>query len=385
MLTTCMIAIFIGSFALALVASIMNGFERATCQKLRSIHADIIMRAPAGQSLDFDKIKRTIGLSFNGIDAISPSTYKQIILQKKGTGSLSNALFLKAVDPRLEKKTTTIERNLLETNVPLEDLLNDHKIIIGNTLAQELEVKAGDSVNLLFIADHALSNHKITLSNKEVVVSGIFCTGIDEFDAGLAYGSFDLLQTLYPEEGIQQINISLTNDSPEEETINQLKQQFGLSTLSWKDFYKPLVQALKLEKYAMIVILALIALVAIMNIISVIFMQIIKKRTDIALLLSMGMEHHTIQKLFITIGLGITIIASYAGLLTAFGIGLILQKYPFIKLPDTYYTSHLPIHMEWWIFIGVFFLMLIFSYFAAWVPSRNIKSLQAAQILRFEG
>ncbi len=384
MLATCMIAIFIGSFALALVASIMNGFERATCQKLRSIHADIIMRAPTGQSLDFDKIKKNIGQSFNGIDAISPSTYKQVILQKKGSDSLSNALFLKAVDPGLEKKTTTIEHNLLDTHATLNDLLKDQKIIIGNTLAQELDVHVGDCVNLLFIADHSLSN-KITLSNKEVIVSGIFCTGIDEFDAGLAYGSFSLLHTLYPEEGIQQINISLKNDSLEQETITQLKQQFGLSTLSWKDFYKPLVQALKLEKYAMIVILALIALVAIMNIISVIFMQIIKKRTDIALLLSMGMEHHAIQKLFITIGLGITLIASVAGLLTAFGIGLILQKYPFIKLPDTYYTSHLPIHMEWWIFMGVFLLMLVFSYIAAWVPSRNIKSLHAAQILRFEG
>lgn len=385
MLLTCFIAIFIGSFALALVASIMNGFERATCQKLRSIHSDIIMHAPSGQSLNFAAIKKKIAHHFTEIKQASPSSYKQIIIQKDGVQTLSNALFLKAIDPLLEKDTTTIEQALIKNSPPLNTILKDNTIIIGKTLAQDLGLRQGDLVHLLFIADQNVSGHKINLSSHDAYVAGIFDTGIEEFDAGIVYGTFELLQNLFPDEGIQQINISLIDSTNETVVINKLKKEFGLTTHSWKDYYKPLVQALKLEKYAMILILILIALVAIMNIISIIFMQIIKKRGDIALLLSIGMPHNAIQKLFIGIGVGITLIASLIGLLSAYIVGLILQKYPLIQLPDTYYMTHLPIHMEWWIFMGVFALMFIFSFLASYVPSMNIRSLKAAEILRFEG
>lgn len=385
MLATCFVAIFIGTFALTLVASIMNGFERATCQKLRSIHSDIIIRAPAGHSFNFDKMQKNVFNNVAGITATSPSTYKQVIIQKEGDDSMSNALFLKAIDPLLEKKTTTLEKHLIDSSASLESLLKNNQIIIGNTLAQDLQLKPGDTINLLFIADHNISNHKIHLSNHQTTISGIFNTGIEEFDAGIVYGSFNLLHELYPDQGIQQINVQLAKDVDETNVIHQLKKEFNLQAYSWKDYYKPLVHALKLEKYAMIVILALIALIAIMNIISVIFMQIVKKRSDIALMLSMGMRHHAISSLFISMGLSITSIACLCGLCAAYCVGLLLEKYPIIPLPETYYTEYLPIHMEWWIFVGVFMLMLLFSLLASYIPAMNIKSLQAARILRFEG
>lgn len=385
MLITCFIAIFIGAFALALVASIMNGFERATCQKLRSIHADVIVRAPSDHSFNFDKMQKQIFNNVSGIKAASPCTYKQVILQKEGSESISNAIFLKAIDPALEKNTTTLEKHLLDSSVSLEALLKNNQVIIGKTIAQDLDIKVGDSLNLLFISDQNIANHKVHLSNHTTAISAVFSTGIEEFDAGMVYGSFNLLQELYPAQGVQQINIRLDNDDHELKVINTLKKEYHLEAHSWKDYYKPLVHALKLEKYAMIVILVLIALVAIMNIISVIFMQIIKKRSDIALLLSMGMHHRSIASLFIYIGMGIAGIACLCGLSTAYGVGLLLEKYPFIPLPDTYYTEYLPIYMEWWIFLGVFMLILLFSFLASYIPASNIKSLQAARILRFEG
>lgn len=385
MLITCFIAIFIGAFALALVASVMNGFERATCQKLRSIHADVIVRAPSGHSFNFDKMQKQIFNNVPGIKAASPSSYKQVILQKESSESISNAVFLKAINPGLEKNTTTLERHLLDSSVSLETVLKNNQIIIGKTLAHDLDIKIGDSLNLLFISDKNIANHRVHLSHHPTTVSAIFSTGIEEFDAGIVYGSFNLLHELYPGHGIEQINIRLDNNSQEISVINTLKKEYRLEAHSWKDFYKPLVHALKLEKYAMILILVLIALVAIMNIISVIFMQIIKKRSDIALLLSMGMHHRSIVILFIYIGMGVASIACLCGLSAAYGVGLLLEKYPFIPLPDTYYTEYLPIYMEWRIFMGVFMLILLFSLLASYIPASNIKSLQAARILRFEG
>lgn len=387
MVLICFLGIFIGAFALALVASIMNGFERATHQKLRSIHAQIIMRS-LGNELDADKISEVLKSEFPEVQSFSPGSYKQIIIQKPGSQEITNAVVLKAIDPAMEEKTSSISDKIIQgtgNTKSLTALVHDDQIVIGKKLAETLGLKIGDPVDLLYISQDQIKSRKITLSKKDVLVSGIFSTGIEEFDSNLVLGSFSLMNNLFDQLGINQFNIQLKPNVSEQETITKLKRRFGLDVFSWKELYPALVAALQLEKYAMFFILALITLVASMNIISLIFMQIIQKRPDIAIFQAMGMHNADIIKLFMLIGIGLSAIAATAGLIAAYIVGLVLEKYPFITLPDTYYVSHLPVQMEWYIFALVLALIICMSILATWIPARNIRSVDAAHVLRFEG
>lgn len=387
MIIICFLGIFIGSFALALVASIMNGFEKATHQKLQGIHAQIIMRS-YGNELNATKIIETLKSEFPEVKEASPSMYQQVIAQRPDSDEITNAVLIKGIDPKAEEKTSCIEKKIVEhigAIASLPALVHSNAILIGDKLAEALEVNSGDTINLLYITQDKIKGRKVTLNKQEAVIAGIFKTGIEEFDAGLIIGSFELLHTMFPSAGITQLNIQLNPGIDEKTTIKKLKDRFHLDVFSWKELYPALVAALKLEKYAMFFILALIALVASMNIISLIFMQIIQKRPDIAIYQALGMHNRTIINLFRFMGIGLATIAGLSGLLAAFIAGLLLEKYPFITLPDTYYVSHLPVQMEWYIFALVFLLILIMSFIATWIPSRNINSIHAAQVLRFEG
>ncbi len=387
MVLICFLGIFIGAFALALVASIMNGFEKVTHQKLRSIHAQIIMRS-FGNELDSQKISQVLETEFPEIQSFSPSSYQQIIIQKPGSQEITNAVVLKAIDPELEQKTSNISQKIIQAtahNNTLPALIHDNHIIIGKKIAEALDVTVGDSVDLLYLSPEQVKSLKITLSKKEAYISGIFSTGIEEFDSNLILGSFSLLKNLFDHAGVNQFNIELKSNACEPQTIAKLKDRFGLDVFSWKELYPALVAALKLEKYAMFFILALITLVACMNIISLIFMQIIQKRPDIAIFQAMGMPGSTIMRLFMFMGVGLSAIAAIAGLIAAYFAGLLLEKYPFITLPDTYYVSHLPVQMEWYIFALVFIVIIAMSVIATWIPARNIGSIDAAHVLRFEG
>ena len=119
----------------------------------------------------------------------------------------------------------------------------------------------------------------------------------------------------------------------------------------------------------MFCLLALITLVASMNMVSLLFMQVQAKRGDIAILKVMGMPSSQIKKIFVSIGLLISIVASTLGLLFSFVIGLFLQNYPIIQLPDVYYVSHLPAHMDIWQFVFVFCITLLISLVATLAPS----------------
>lgn len=387
MILICFLGIFIGAFALALVASIMNGFEKVTHQKLRSIHAQIIMRS-FGNELDTEKIAQILQTEFPEVQSFSPSTYKQIIIQKPGSQEITNAVILKAINPEQEMKTSCIGQKIIQMSAgskSLPDLIHDNYIILGKKLAEQLDISVGEHIELLYIAQDQIKSRKITLSKKDAIVNGLFSTGIEEFDTNLVLGSFDLLKNLYPDAGINQINIQLKPGISENEVIKNLQSRFKIDVFSWKELYPALVAALKLEKYAMFFILALITLVACMNIISLIFMQIIQKRPDIAILQSMGMHNRDIIKLFMLMGISLTALAAVAGLIMAYLVGMLLEKYPFIKLPDTYYVTHLPVQMEWYIFALVFALIIGMSIIATWIPARNIATIDAANILRFEG
>jgi len=382
------LGIFIGALALALVASIMNGFEKVTHQKLQGIHAQIIMRSMTGEQLNDAKIQEILTHEFPDIEHFSPSTYKQVIIQKPESDEITNAVIIKGINPAQEINTSSIGNKIVQSShdqKKLNDLLSDDAIVIGDKLAKTLGIEPGQKVNLLYLPEQHVKKRKITLDQYEVVVSGIFSTGIEEFDSGLILASFPLLNKLFPESGVTQFNIQLKKDADEKTVVQKLKNRFGLDVFSWKDLYPALVAALKLEKYAMFFILALITLVACMNIISLIFMQIIQKRPDIAIYQAMGMRSNTIISLFMLMGVGICSFAAIAGLITAYGIGLLIERYPFIQLPDTYYVSHLPIKMEWPIFFIIFILIVLLSIIATWIPCRNIRAIHAANVLRFEG
>ena len=135
----------------------------------------------------------------------------------------------------------------------------------------------------------------------------------------------------------------------------------------------------------MFFLLALITLIACTNVISLLFMQITRKKTDIALLKTLGMNDSQIVLIFIFMGTMLATIAGALGIIGALIIGLLLQKYPFITLPDAYYCSTLPVHITWQTCAFVFIILLILSILAAWFSARSAKSINITQTLRFDG
>lgn len=386
MVIICFCGIFIGTLALALVASVMNGFEKVTHQKLQGIHSQIIMRS-YGKELNAPAIEKALK-TIPAVRSFSPTTYKQVIIQNPDSDDITNAVLLKGIDPELEDATSSIASKIKEhlgDASTLPALIKDNQIAIGTKLAESLHLHPGDTVDLLYISHDKIKSRKITMDKQSAVVSALFATGIEEFDSSLVLASLDFLKQMYPDAGVTQFNIQLAPGSNESDSIAQLRNTFKLDVFSWKDLYPALVSALKLEKYAMFFILALIALVASMSIVSLIFMQILQKRPDIAILKSMGMASSSIITLFMIMGIGLAASATLAGLIAAYLTGMLIERYPFITLPDTYYVSHLPIAMEWNIFMAIFLLVILMALIATWIPARAIKTMKPAQVLRFEG
>lgn len=384
----CFTGIFIGTFALALVSAIMNGFEITIYEKMQSIHAPLIIESYKN-NIDIDVLGTVLTEEFPEITAFSPAAHHHILITTNNSDDETPAVaIIRGINPQTEQLTSSLSQKITQKNMPdnsFPDLFDKNSLIIGKQLARNNMLSVGDSVDILFIRDEKINRRKINFDSQSAIITGIFDTGIDEFDSNVVYCSLSFLEQLYPTIAIDQINVAFAPHTNEMLLIQKLRNRLGLDVYSWKDLYPSLVASLQLENYVAFFILALILLVASMNIMSLLFMHITQKRADIAMLRAMGMPHHTVRSIFFIIGMSISCIAALCGLIMAIVASLILHNYPFISLPDTYYVTQLPVAMNGGIICMVFFVVIFFTIGAILLPIQRIKSINISRVLRFEG
>jgi lipoprotein-releasing system permease protein len=381
----CFWSILIGSLALVLVTAVMNGFEQTTKEKFQTIHPEIFMQS-LGQRLNVNAIGNVLNDEFPEVIGYAPRASQYVIMHDPNDNKSQFVMNLRGIDPLREKCVSNLEETVIQTenNKPLDELLHGNTILIGKKLAEQLNLSLGDTVELFYMSKQPTSR-KVRLSQKIAHIGGFFSSGIIDFDTSLILTSLDYFNTLFADEGIKQLGLKISPQANRNITIAKLRCRFGLDIFPWQELYPALLQALRLEKYAMFFILALITLVASMNIISLLFMVITQKRGDIAILKSMGMSNKEVLTIFMYMGIFMAIFATSIGLLIGFGIGLLLTWFPFISLPNVYYVSHLPIKLEPEIFVAVFMVVLIMSIIATWIATHRTRDINIAQVLRFEG
>jgi len=231
------LGILIGSFALALVASVMNGFEKVTHEKMQSIHPQIIFHAD-GQTLNLKKITPTLQNEFPQIESFSPNTIKQVIAQSD-TDEDYSIIALKGIDPQTEHNVCKIGKKIttsITSKKTIPSIVKGDKVLIGEKLAQNLDVSIGDKLNLYFSKNAKIKRKRIKLDQAFVTIGGIFKTGIEEFDSGLIVSSLDFVNTIFDDVGATQISIQLKPNTNETQVLQALRSRFSMQAYSWNSF-----------------------------------------------------------------------------------------------------------------------------------------------------
>jgi len=403
--TLCYLGITIGALALMLALIITRGFEKEISKKMKGINSDAIITS-YGNQLDISSLRTHITKWLSPwIAGISPSNTRYVLCTHN---NIHSGLFLKGIIPKDEAKTTTLEEKIQAPyRATLVNMLSKKRhVIIGKTMAQQQNIKIGDSITLF--VPHPQNKKKVALEKQTVLIAGIFDIGLEEYDANIAYCSRETFTTFFEDStGADHIAVTFKKQeavftepwymhigamlhmwfqSNEEYTTRQLRKlKLLLSSLSvrgWQELYPEIVSSLALEKYAMTFVLALIALVASMMMVCLLFMMIQYKKKDIAILRAMGASQKDIYRIFLYVGMRLTIYGVMIGLGIAGLIGWWIQTYRPIQLPDVYYISYLPASLEPGNFIAIFVITILLSYVAIRIPLQQLKHISISDILR---
>lgn len=376
-------SIVVGSFAVALVFSIMHGFEKATYATLQNIYPSFYIQSD-GQPINVDKLTTYLHAHFPQISGISPTTIAHVLIKVGHEQDLSHVALLKGIDPLQEAQTTTLEKKIITpcgTQVSLQNCLSNNTILIGHKLAEQLNKTVGDTLTILYAPAH--DTEDVQLKQTSFQIGGIFKTGIEELDHDMIIGSLSLVTTLFPDTPITTIGIKAP-DEGSADFVTQLKHATHLSVFSWKELYPALLAALTLEKYAAFLVIALMMLIACLSVVSLLFIIIHFKRRDCAILMIMGMPLRNVQQIFIYLGMIITISAAIPAISAAWLVSWILKKYTCITLPDMYYVQHLPTITDPLLYITIFIGIALLCWIVLYATTRLLKTLDIASVLRFE-
>ncbi len=372
----------LGVMALVVVIAVMSGAETEFRKRILGLEPHILLMNFSGKFDGYADIVSRLKAEPD-ISGASPMLFAQAMIRSNRTFS---GAMVRGIDP--ENPYSPIkgfDSGKLKKVLALQENSNSHGIVLGKELANHIGVIKGDNV-ILLSPNGFVSPMGHIPSMKRFVVTATFDSGMYEYDSSLAYVHMTQAQQLSGlGDQVSAIGIWVDDLFDVSAIKENISEDYGYPFYmrDWMEINKSLFSALKLEKTAMFIILTLIILVAAFNIASALIMMVMEKTKDIAVLKSMGATNRMIRKVFIIKGMIIGCLGTFIGTLSGVLICFILKKYDFIKLPDAYPFTTLPVQLETLDVVVISVSALVICFISTLYPSYKASSMDPVEAIRY--
>jgi putative ABC transport system permease protein len=370
------LGILLGVMVLIIAMALMNGFDNEFKKKLTIMNYPLTILpkfyGAVNQDLLLDLENRFPNLYF------SPYVVSSVISRKDD--NLEGG-YIFGVNFDDEVKVNSVLAKALKNNKKLSKF----EVLIGKSLKDEFSVTIDDKIMYIFTRVNPVGL-SVTPVIKRFKVKGVFDSGLNAYDKAYSYTTLHSLQKIMHLPYNHYTGIHIFSKNPQED-IKKIASALP-SDVTIKGWWQDNVNffaALEMEKTSLFIVLMLIILIASINIISSLLMTVMNRRSEIALLLSLGATTQEIKKVFLKLGIVIGISGIVSGaVLGLFGIW-ILGTFDIVHLPkDVYPTTTLPLDLSIIdfisIIIGAFVIVVISSYY----PAKKASEVDILTVLRNE-
>ncbi|MFT3936135.1 MAG: ABC transporter permease [Chitinophagaceae bacterium] len=376
------------SVAVMIVAmAITNGFQYTISQKIFSFWGHIRVqhyqagKIAAAEEMAIEKNDTVAQLlrANPQVQSVNSFATKSAILK---TDETIEGVLLKGVDKNY--RFAQLDRFLQQGRwINYPDSGYSNEIVLSAYTANQLKLKVNNQVLIYFIQNDGSSPRA-----RKLTVTGIYKTGIEEYDKFISLCDIRLIQRLnnWQPNQIAGYEIFLKDykqiDQVNDEIFNSLPQAWASRTI--KEINPNIFDWLNLQDTTIILVLIIMTIVAVLNLITCLIILVLERTKMIGILKALGSPNATIQKVFLYQGAIITLTGIVLGNVMAFVLCWLQQRYGFIHLQEEmYYISKVEIRSEWWHYLlvdaGTFIVCLLILI----IPTLIIRRVQPVRAIQF--
>jgi lipoprotein-releasing system permease protein len=384
-----MAGIALGVAALIVVLSVMNGFQKEVRDRMLSVLSHIEVVATHKPLMDWqavvDQSKR-----HPLVRAGAPYVSGQAMLTRD---DIVRGVMVRGIEPKLEAGVSEVGTQVIAGT--LNDLIpGEFGIAIGKVMAFQLGARVGDRLALI-APQGTVTPAGVVPRVRQFTVVAVFESGHYEYDSTLVLTAMEDAARLFRVEGVSGVRLRTDDMQQAPRVAGELMAGLpsGLLARDWSGENRNWFAAVQIEKRMMFIILTLIVAVAAFNLVSMLVMTVTDKRSDIAILRTLGASPRSIMSIFVVqgalVGLLGTLLGVVLGTVLALNIGSVVgfveRLFGFQVLPaGVYFINHLPsdLHASDVITIGLTSCVLALA--ATIYPSLSASRVRPAEALRYE-
>lgn len=387
-----MAGVCLGVAALIVILSVMNGFEAELRGRLLNLSSHATISGTPAQMREWQALADT-ARKVPGVTGVAPYVELQGMVGRGG--SLEGAK-LRGVLVDQESQVADIPHHMVTGS--FDSLTPDSRnMVLGSGLAWQIQAQVGDEITVLI--PEVIDGGELRPRLWSFTISGIFEVGAQEFDNSLAIINMQDASALAGIDAPSGLRLKVADifSAPEiaKQVANKLSSAKGgeFSTSDWTIENASYFRAVSIEKTMMTIMLMLIVAIAAFNIIAALVMVVNEKRTDIAILRTLGLSPQQIVAIFITQGLIIGWVGIISGLMLglalAFNVDVIVPwlEHTFNMQffdPSVYYITQIPSEVHVPQVATITIIALILTALATVYPARRGAHVAPAEALRYE-
>jgi lipoprotein-releasing system permease protein len=391
-----MLGICVGVLALITIISVMNGLERETRTRLLSLTSHATLVAPRERMGDWQTLAGRVRRE-PGVVGVAPYLDLQGMI---GRGDEMRASMIRGIEPQLEQQVSEIGAHMKAGT--LDDLRpGERHIVLGAGIAYALDARIGDEITVLVpvgskAGEGVIAGIDVQPRIQTFTVSGVFEVGAAEHDNVLAFVHLRDAAAIAGNGGVPGgLRLKFADIFAAPSRVHEIAAALGpgIAASDWSIENSSFFRAVGIEKTMMTLILMLIVAVAAFNIVAALVMVVNEKRTDIAILRTLGIAPRAIVGVFMTQG----VIIGWFGALLGFGTGLALAfnvdtVAPFLERmtgghifdPNVFVISQVPSEVHWPQVLGITVTALVLTVLATIYPALRGAATEPAEALRYE-
>jgi len=377
------LGISIGVMALIIAIALITGFHNDVQDKILGSTAHLMVSDLTREGIEDYQDLITDIEAIQGVITASPVVWDMVMFEGsyKGTGGA-----LRGIDFNLERQSSQWLDELEQGQIPAPDSPRPG-IVLGRELAFNIGAGVGDSIRI-FTTAIRLSPMGPTPKWKDFEVTGVFHTGLYEFDANSALINLQTAQKMFSLDNkvnMIQVRISEIFKAPAMKEEVENIQPGKVYVTTWMELNESLFSALKLEKKLMFLTITLIVIVAALNIIATLILMVMEKTRDIGVLKAMGAQAQSIKKIFFLQGAIIGVVGTTVGTLLGLIWCWLANTFELIKVPsDIYEIAFVPFRIKFYDLIFIVMVTFLISLLSTLFPAHRASKVDPVKALKYE-